>query len=86
MAIEYRQAPEKFHFRTPEEYLTLFTEILRRLRPDIVIERFAGEAPPRYHEAGGWGLLRNEQLSAMLEKHLKSLNAYQGELYLKKTY
>ena len=47
MEREYEAAPERFHFPTMEEYIELFSEILIRLRPDIVVERFAGEAPPR---------------------------------------
>ena len=49
LAAQYDACPERFRFRTVDEYLDLFVEILRRLRPDLVIERFAGEAPPRYH-------------------------------------
>lgn len=72
MAAEYDAAPERFRFWEPEEYIDLFVEILRRLRPGVVVERFASEAPPRYHYGRNWGLVRNEQLgSAMLEKRLE---------------
>lgn len=83
MAEEYRAHPERFRFWSLEEYIDLFTEILRRLRSDLVVERFAGEAPPRFHECegGGWGLVRNEQLMAMLVEHLREKGAFQGELY-----
>ncbi|MBQ0081606.1 MAG: TIGR01212 family radical SAM protein [Alistipes sp.] len=81
MAREYEEYPEKFHFWTLEEYICFFTEIIRRLRPDLVVERFASEAPPRYHAGPTWGLIRNEQLWSMLEHHLKRNNTFQGELY-----
>ncbi|MDR2885443.1 MAG: TIGR01212 family radical SAM protein, partial [Rikenellaceae bacterium] len=81
MAEDWSQHPEKYTFRTLDEYIDLFSEILRRLRPDIVVERFAGEAPPRFHVDGQWGLVRNEQLVSMLEKRLKERGQYQGELY-----
>lgn len=68
MAAEYDAAPERFRFWEPEEYIDLFVEILRRLRPGVVVERFASEAPPRYHYGRNWGLVCNEQLLAMLEK------------------
>ena len=71
MAAEYDAAPERFRFWEPEEYIDLFVEILRRLRPGVVVERFASEAPPRYHYGRNWGLVRNEQLLAMLEKRLE---------------
>ena len=81
MEREYDEHPERFRFWELEEYLDLFTEILRRLRPDIVVERFASEAPPRYHYGRNWGLVRNETLWNMLEKRLTERNAWQGELY-----
>ncbi len=80
MEEDYRLNPERYRFWTLEEYIDLFIEILRRLRPDIAIERFAGEAPPRYHAGPTWGLIRNEQLTAMLEKRMEELDAYQGNL------
>ena len=81
MEREYDEHPEHFRFWELEEYLDLFVEILRRLRPDIVVERFASEAPPRYHYGRNWGLVRNETLWNMLEKRLEERNAWQGELY-----
>ena len=80
MAEEYDRNPEQFRFWEVEEYIDLFIEILRRLRADIVVERFASEAPPRYHYGRNWGLIRNETLLAMFEKRLRERNAYQGEL------
>lgn len=81
MAAEYDAHPDKFRFWSVEEYIALFVEIVRRLRPDIVVERFAGEAPPRYHHTEGWGLVRNEQLLAMLDKRLEERGVHQGEIF-----
>lgn len=81
MAEEYDLHPERFRFWSIEEYIDLFIEIVRRLRTDIVIERFAGEAPPRFHHTKGWGLVRNEELLAMLDRRLEERNAYQGEFF-----
>lgn len=81
LAEEYDAHPERFHFWSVEEYLELFVEILRRLRGDIVVERFAGEAPPRYHHHPGWGLVRNEQLLAMLDEILQRRNVHQGDIF-----
>ena len=81
LAREWDEHSERFRFWTIEEYIDLFVEILRRLRPDIVVERFAGEAPPRYHHTKGWGLVRNEQLLAMLDKRLEERGVYQGEIF-----
>ena len=82
LAAEYDADPTRFRFWTPGQYIDLFVEVLRRLRPDLVVERFAGEAPPRYHYGPGWGLVRNETLWTMLEKRLEELDAYQGEIFI----
>ena len=82
MAAEYDADPTRFRFWSLDEYLDLFVEILRRLRPDLVVERFASEAPPRYHYGRNWGLIRNEQLLALLEKRLAEHDAYQGEFFV----
>ncbi len=81
LAAEYDASPERFRRWSIEEYIDLMCEIFRRLRPDLVVERFAGEAPPRFHHTSGWGLVRNEQLWAMLERRLIDKGFYQGELY-----
>lgn len=83
MADEYDRAPERFRFWELDEYVDLFVEITRRLRPDIVIERFASEAPPRFHHGPNWGLVRNEHLMAIYEKRLAELDAWQGQLYMR---
>ena len=81
MAADWQADPSGYRFWQLSEYITFFAEVLRRLRPDLVVERFAGEAPPRYHLGPNWGLVRNEQLLATLENHLVTHNIYQGELY-----
>ncbi|MBQ1253159.1 MAG: TIGR01212 family radical SAM protein [Alistipes sp.] len=81
MAAEYDAHPDMFHFWTVEEYIALFAQILRRLRPDIVVERFAGEAPPRYHHTTSWGLVRNETLLMMLDQYLAEKDFHQGDIF-----
>ena len=82
MAAQYDADPRRFRFWEVGQYIDLFVEILRRLRPDLVVERFASEAPPRYHYGRNWGLIRNETLLAMLEKRLEERGAYQGEIFI----
>ncbi len=81
MAAQYDADPGRFRFWTLGEYVDLFVEILRRLRPDLVVERFASEAPPRYHGGPNWGLVRNEHLWSLLEKRLEETDSYQGEFF-----
>ena len=80
MAAEYDAYPERFRRWSIEEYIDLFIGVLRRLRSDLVVERFAGEAPPRYHHTEGWGLVRNETLWTMLDRRLDELGVSQGDL------
>jgi len=81
MGKEYLVSPERFPLFELPEYIAFFTEVLMRLRPDLVVERFAGEAPPRYHLGHRWGLIRNEQLLALLEKHLNETDSWQGKFW-----
>ncbi len=83
MAEEYDADPSHFHFWSAEEYIDLFIDMLEMLREDIVVERFASEAPVRYHYGRNWGLLRNQTLIAMLDKRLEERNTWQGRLYQK---
>lgn len=81
MAQEFDKHPDRFRFWTVDAYINLVVELLRRLRPDVVVERFASEAPPRYHHGPNWGLIRNEELWRRLEERLRERDTYQGELY-----
>lgn len=82
MADEYDRHPERFRFWSVEAYIELIVELLRRLRPDLIVERFASEAPPRYHHGPTWQGVRNEQLWTMLEKRLVELDTFQGEKFI----
>lgn len=81
MEREYREKPEDFTFFELDEYIDLFVDILELLPPELVVERFAGEAPPRYHATPHrWGLIRNERLVQLLEERLAIRNTHQGWL------
>lgn len=84
MEQEYAQHPEDFERFTLEEYLDFFTDMLERLRPDLFIERFVGEVPPRFVNETPWGLIRNVELLRMLEKKLEERQTWQGRLYAEK--
>ncbi len=83
MAQQYDNDPAQFRFWEREEYIDLFIDLLERLRGDIVVERFASEAPPRYHYGPNWGLVRNETMLSLFEKELERRGTYQGRLYEK---
>ncbi|MFI3331455.1 MAG: TIGR01212 family radical SAM protein [Rikenellaceae bacterium] len=83
MERDYLENPDFFHFWGVEQYIELFSEILISLRDDIIVERFASEAPPRFLVSPSWGKIRNDELWRMLEKKLEKDNLCQGMLYKK---
>ncbi len=81
MEQEYRENPEAFQLFTWDEYLGFFIKFLERLNPSIVVERFTGEAPPRFLTGPGWGKKRTDQIVNLIEKRLEELDTWQGRLY-----
>ena len=74
--------PGAFPLFLEDEYVDFFIGLLERLRPDLVVERFASEAPPRFQAGPTWGLVRNEQLWSLLERRLEQRGTWQGRLYV----
>ena len=81
MEIEFKNNPGDFELFTWEEYLNFFISFLERLNPAIVVERFTGEAPPRFLTGEGWGKKRTDQIVNLIEKRLEELNTWQGRMY-----
>ncbi len=81
MADDYKNNPSQFNFFSLEEYIEFIIDFLELLSPDIVIERFAGEVPPRFLYGPGWGLIRNDQVLNLIEKRLKERDTWQGKLF-----
>ena len=80
MEKEYAEKPEDFVRFPLDEYLDFFCDMLERLRPDLYIERFAGEVPPRFVNETPWGLIRNVELLRLLELRLEERNTWQSRL------
>ena len=81
MEKEFESFPNDFVTFNLEEYLDFFIDFSEQLRPDLYIERFAGEVPPRFVNGTPWGKVRNVELLRMLEKRLIERDTYQGVLY-----
>lgn len=81
MEEEFRKNPGDFHFFSLEEYLDFFVLFLERLNPSIVVERFTGEAPPRFLAGEAWGKKRTDQIVSLIEKRLEELDTWQGRLF-----
>jgi len=81
MEKEYIKHPENFTFFELSEYIDFFIRFIERLNPYFVVERFAGEVPPRFLAGPGWGLIRNDQILVRFEKKLKELDTWQGKFF-----
>lgn len=81
MEREYAEKPEDFLRFSLNEYLDFMIDILELLRPDLCIERIAGEVPPRFVNETPWGLVRNFELLRMLDSRLEERNTWQGRRY-----
>ena len=81
MEKEFHEKPEDFKLFSWEEYLDFFITFLERLNPAIVVERFTGEAPPRFLTGEGWGKKRTDQIVSLIEKRLEELDTRQGKKY-----
>jgi uncharacterized protein len=84
MEMEFKSNPTDFDLFTWEEYLSFFISFLERLNPSIVVERFTGEAPPRFLTGEGWGKKRADQIVNLIEKRMEELDTWQGKLYSEK--
>lgn len=79
MAREYSDKPGDFVQFPLEDYIEFIIDFIEKLNPGFVIERFAGEVPPRFLAAPGWDLIRNDQVLARIEKRLEERNTWQGK-------
>lgn len=81
MEKEFAVVPQDFLRLSLPDYLDMVIDILERLRPDLYIERVAGEVPPRFVNETQWGLIRNFQILHLLDERLSERNTWQGRLY-----
>lgn len=81
MEKEYDNNPGEFLRLSLNDYLDLVIDILERLRPDLCIERVAGEVPPRFVRETPWGLIRNDGILRLLDKRLEERDTWQGDKY-----
>jgi len=78
MEKQFKQDPSQFSFFELDEYIAFIVDFIEQLNPDFIIERFAGEVPPRFQAGPGWGSVRNEKIVEMVEAELERRNVFQG--------
>lgn len=81
MEKEHDSNPKRFLQFELADYIDFMIDILERLRPDLYIERIAGEVPPRFVKETRWGLIRNFDILHLLDSRLEERSTFQGRLY-----
>ena len=77
LAEAFGQQP--FHIYSAEEYIALIAQYIRRLREDMVLERFVSQSPEELLIAPHWGL-KNHEFTNLLMNYLRKNNIRQGDL------
>lgn len=78
METEYNNHSERFRSFSAEDYVQFLCDYLERMSPEIVIERFSAEVPPRYLAVSQWNLLRHDTLVRKIETELGIRDGWQG--------
>jgi radical SAM superfamily enzyme len=80
MAGEYLVNPNEFNLFEMDEYLAFMVRYIECFNPRIVIERIAGETPPRYAVIRPWGP-RYDQILLKFEEMLEEQDSWQGKKF-----
>ncbi len=81
MARDYKNNPEAYSLFSFDEYIDFIIRYTERLNPNFIIERFAGEVPPRYLAGPGWGNIRNDRINIAIEKEMEKRDTWQGKYF-----
>jgi hypothetical protein len=81
MVNDFLSNPDQFNLFTLEGYIDFIVRFTERLNPDFVIERFTGEAPPRFQAGKTWGNLRSDQVQILIEEEMEKRDTWQGKMY-----
>lgn len=80
MEKEFLKNPTDFDMFLFDDYVDFFINFLEKLTPRIVVERFTGEAPPRFLMQQRWNMKRSEEIVRIIERKLEELDTWQGRL------
>jgi radical SAM protein (TIGR01212 family) len=79
MEKEYLADSQPFHPFTMDSYIDFIVDLAERLNPDIAIERFAGEVPPRFLTVNHWGTIRYDVVLQKILKEFEKRGTWQGK-------
>ena len=80
MAQEYHECPEEFSLFKLDDYIETVIDYIERLRPDIVLERFASQSPKELLIAPDWGL-KNHELVDKIKRRMRERDTWQGRCF-----
>ena len=80
MAEEYFENPADFSLFDLNDYIETVIDYIERLRPNIVLERFASQSPKELLIAPDWGI-KNHELVDKVKKRMRERCTWQGRLY-----
>lgn len=80
MEQEYAAVPDDFHLFSLEEYIDTVVDYVERLRPDIILERFASSSPKELLIAPDWGI-KNYEFVEKIKRRMVERDTWQGKLY-----
>ena len=81
MAQEYEEVPQDFSLFSLDDYIETVVDFVERLRPDIVLERFASSSPKELLIAPDWGI-KNYELVEKVKRRMRERDTWQGKLYV----
>jgi radical SAM superfamily enzyme len=79
---EFQKSPEDFVQFSLDGYIDFIISFIEKLNPGFVIERFAGEVPPRFLAVTPWKRIRYDQVLQQIEKRLEDRDSWQGKHYI----
>lgn len=80
MAKEYEESPDDFSLFALDDYIETVIDYIERLRPDIILERFASQSPKELLVAPDWGI-KNHELVDKVKRRMCERSTYQGRLF-----
>lgn len=81
MEKEFLEKPDDFNLFSFDDYVEFFIHFLEMFNPEIVVERFTGEAPPDYLLEQRWNRKRTDEIVRIIEQKLEEHDTWQGRLY-----
>lgn len=80
MEKDYEENPDQFHLFGLHEYLNFVADVLERINPLVMLERFVNQTPPNWLIAPKWKL-KNYEFIHKLDCLLEERNTWQGRLF-----